>query len=493
MRRASWVLACFLLGCATADGNGGGEGAAGGGGGAAALPALPPATGMSIGEVSIYQGVKVTLYQAESGDVAALNAPLVAGRDALLRVFFAPKADWQPHRVAVRATFKSGQGEVPMEIQGTPGGASTEENLDSSATFKVPASMLDGSLSVRVEMLDVEAGQGDTAGSAWPGQGFKALGEQSTNGAFKLKVIPIRYDADGSGRVPDVGDERQKDIRFSFLREYPIPSIELSVGDELVWNKPVGPTGSGWQGLLQAVINLREQDPAENVYYYGLFSPNDSFSAFCGGGCVAGLTLLGSDAGDASLRTSIGLGYKMPQTLTTILHEIGHAHRRTHAPCAPGGQIDSVDPQFPYDKGKIGVWGYDLIDGSLKNPAKYSDIMSYCEPTWVSDYTFSALFNRIASLNSKASAYVLGPPTRWRQAWLDVGGELRWGAVVTRTVPPSGEALAVRVGTGPKARQLTGQYFRQSHLPGGLLMLPEDTPEAATLDAGHEGKFSIKP
>ena len=60
-------------------------------------------------------------------------------------------------------------------------------------------------------------------------------------------------------------------------------------------------------------------------------------------------------------------------------------------------------------------------------------------------------------------------------------------------MPPSGEALPVRVGTGPGARQVTGQYFRQSHLPGGLLMLPEDTPEAVTLDAGREGKFSIKP
>ena len=33
----------------------------------------------------------------------------------------------------------------------------------------------------------------------------------------------------------------------------------------------------------------------------------------------------------------------------------------------------------------------------------------------------------------------------------------------------------------------------RSNLPGGLLMLPEDTPEAVTLDAGREGKFSIKP
>ncbi|MCS6902100.1 MAG: hypothetical protein RMJ98_20945 [Myxococcales bacterium] len=508
--RVSWFFSSVLLlglaaSCATSGEAGpdgfaaggssaqGGSDQAGGSGGAPAPAPLQPATGIALGEVALYQGVKVSLYTAANGQVTKRNAPIIQGRDALLRVFFAPKPDWQPHRIAVRVTLQPGQGEAQvLEIQGTPGGVSTDEDLNSSANFDIPAALLDGTLSLRVELLDVEAGQGDTSGSAWPVEGFQALEEKSAEGNFKLRVYPIRYDADGSGRLPDLGEERQKAIRHAFLKRYPIPGIELELGEEIPWTSKVSANGSGWQSLLQKLVNLRAKEKRPNVYYYGLFLPTNSLASFCIQGCVAGLTLISPGTDDPSLRASIGLGYNDEMSLNTILHEVGHAHRRTHAPCGPFGQLpDQIDPKFPYKTGKIGVWGYDLLDRTLKDPAKFFDFMGYCDPNWVSDYTFNALFQRVVALNNQA-AFVHGNPTRWRQAWFDLEGELRWGDIVERTLPPVGEELTVSLGEGPNARQVKGYFHGMSHLPGGLLLLPEDVGTPDVLDAGREGRFYVR-
>lgn len=484
-------------------GNGEGGSPQGGGdpfGGAAGVDNKPiveeraPATGMAIGEVSITQGVKVKLYGADGGDVAKLNAPIVEGRDALLRVFFAPKADWQPHRVAVRVTLQNGEGGEPtvQEIQGVPSGASTDEDITTSANFEIPGARLDGSLAVRVEMLDVETGEGDTGGTVWPAEGVRYFNERPTNGAFRLRVIPIRYTAGGVNYEPDLSEEALRGIRYDFLRQYPITAVDLSVGDSITWTQKVSANGSGWQQLLNKIVSMRDADPSPNVYYYGLFKPAPSTGAYCGGGCVAGLTYISPDSLDASLRSSIGLAFGDLQN-GTMLHETGHAHRRTHAPCGPFGQLpDQIDQGFPYTKGSIGVWGYDLIDKTLRSPSKYTDFMGYCEQTWVSDYTFSALFTRIQQLNQQASAYVVGEPVTLRQAFLDVEGELRWGDLITRRTPPVGEDLTVTVGAGSRARQVKGTFFPMSHLPGGMLLLPADTPLDAEIDAGSEGRFKVR-
>ncbi|RYE90088.1 MAG: hypothetical protein EOO75_10715, partial [Myxococcales bacterium] len=389
MRRFLPLLA-LLISCSSAGSSGGAPPLGNGGsGGSTVVETGPLATGMAIGEVSINQGVKVKLYSAEEGDLADLNAPIVQGRDALLRVFFAPKADWQPHRVAVRVTLQNGGGEpTVLEIQGVPSGPSNDEDITTSANFDIPGTRLDGTLAVRVEMLDVEAGEGDTAGTTWPAEGERLFNEQSGNGAFQLKVIPIRYTAGGVDYEPDLSEDTLKGIRYDFLRQYPISAVDLSVGDTLTWAQQVNANGNGWQQLLNKIVSLRDSDPSPNVYYFGLVKPAASTASYCAGGCVAGLTYISKDSLDASLRSSIGLAFGDVQN-GTMLHETGHAHRRTHAPCGPYGQLpDQIDPKFPHPKGSIGVWGYDLLDRTLRSPAEYTDFMGYCEQTWVSDYTF---------------------------------------------------------------------------------------------------------
>ena len=71
---------------------------------------------------------------------------------------------------------------------------------------------------------------------------------------------------------------------------------------------------------------------------------------------------------------------------TELAHEVGHNLNLLHAPC--GGAQDA-DPDFPYEIGNIGAWGYDFRDGSAMHPIRRRDIMGYCyDRGWLSDYHF---------------------------------------------------------------------------------------------------------
>ncbi len=154
---------------------------------------------------------------------------------------------------------------------------------------------------------------------------------------------------------------------------------------------------------------------SDDEYYYGVFMPSSSFFSYCQQGCVAGLSSGSVNPNDTFLRGSIGLGYPGEYSAGTFVHETGHAHGRLHAPCAPGGQIQGIDPAFPYGNGGIGAWGYDLVDHQLIDPgSSVRDMMGYCDPTWISDYTYTALFNRIAVVNGVADYISLAAPKAWR-------------------------------------------------------------------------------
>ena len=103
-----------------------------------------------------------------------------------------------------------------------------------------------------------------------------------------------------------------------------------------------------------------------------------------------------------------------------MVHELGHNLNLRHAPCA----VPRDDPDYPYDDGSIGAWGYDHRGGSLIDKDKAKDFMTYCWTTWVSDYHFD-----------KAHRYRTAPRMSHGEARRRTGPSLLvWG-----TRSPSGE------------------------------------------------------
>jgi hypothetical protein len=94
----------------------------------------------------------------------------------------------------------------------------------------------------------------------------------------------------------------------------------------------------------------------------------------------------------AGIPAGAALGWdRFPDAAFTVAHEIGHDWGRFHAPCGGAG---GPDPLYPYTLGLIGVYGLDVETQEVKLPSANTDIMGYCDAKfWISDYTFTAIFN----------------------------------------------------------------------------------------------------
>jgi hypothetical protein len=78
------------------------------------------------------------------------------------------------------------------------------------------------------------------------------------------------------------------------------------------------------------------------------------------------------------------------------VHEIGHTQGRYHVDCGGAG---GPDPNYPYAGGNTETWGY-ANEAFTTLPPSYKDYMSYCGPTWVSDYGWDLVFPRIELISS---------------------------------------------------------------------------------------------
>jgi hypothetical protein len=206
----------------------------------------------------------------------------------------------------------------------------------------------------------------------------------------------------------------------------------------------------------------------KDVYYFAPFAPKASFDQFCGGGCVAGLALLG-DPGDNFSRAAIGLGYPDADSVVTALHEIGHNHGRQHAPC----DVQDPDPQYPHSGGKDGVWGYDLLTKKLFPPTT-TDVMGYCTPVWVSDYTFKALFDRVKLING-AKRVIVPESLRDRlydRALVGADGSVQWLSSIRLEEPPVAEEKPIVVESEGLVETVKGSFYRFDHLEGGIVFWP---------------------
>jgi predicted small secreted protein len=439
------------------------------------LPQPPPfvaAQGVSIGQIALYQGVKRALMQ--DGNSPSSKVPVVAGRPALIRVFATVDATYDGSPVTARLDLGDG---APLEVQQVLQGTPSDDALESTINFDVPASSMVQGMSYRVDLLQPPAhSEGDNQGASYPASGSSPIAAQSTGKSLKVELIPVSYGADGSKRLPDTSPEQLQAYKERFFKLYPVAEVEILMHDPMAWNSQVSANGNGWDTLLDGIANLRQSDNAPaDVYYFGIFSPTQDPGQFCGGGCVAGLGMIGSPQ-DTYARAAIGLGYPGDIATETAVHEIGHNHGRQHSPC---GGAQGTDPAYPYSGASIGVWGYDLLDKKLQSPDDVTDVMGYCQPVWVSDFTYEALFTRIKFVNN---ASVIYPPEvldrTYQRARVDGEGKLTWMSDARIHAPPMAEPLTITVQTALGSESVDAQLYPYDHLPGGVLVWPQ--PKSAT-------------
>ena len=487
---AACLNACGLTG--GQGGSGGGVGGSGQGGVGGGGPAeLPLAGGLRITEVSVYQSLKIPIMQNGTEVFPGTrNAPIVAGKPAVIRVFITPDPTFQPRSIVARLELVSSANPGFQDIPKFVNAPSSETDWQSAFNFDIPGEFVTTDLQYAVTLFEGESptSVGDAGGSRFPAQLGANLGAEEANGTFKVMLVPVI----SNGITPDVSPARIQQYHDRLYALYPAPEIEINVRQPIA-GPSVSGQGGGWSQLLNFVLNLRQQDNVpRDVYYYGVVTPTTSFGSYCNFGCVAGLGTVPS-AGDDYGRGSCGLGF-FPSggggdSPDTMAHEVGHSLGRPHAPC----QVQDAPPGFPYPGGGIGVWGYDLLKNQLKSPNSHKDIMGYCDPSWISDHNYVRLFDRISFVN--ATGYIEPPSSegfgagRYRVAIVEQDGSLTWGEPVDMRSAPMGDIkdVELRDENGQVTGSARGVFYPLTHLDGGMLLVPETALSASP------GTFSMKP
>lgn len=356
------------------------------------------ATDLAITEVAIHQGVAIPL--SRNGVlIEERNAPVIVEREAMVRVFVAPTEAYVPRALTAELMLD----DLVLTDTRTIEAASTDEALDSTFHFAIPAGRITRSTRWSIAIRDPDAplvALDTVHGARSPTQGGTAsLGAVET-GRVRVMLVPFAYDADGSGRLPDTSAAQLELFRQSLYAMFPAAGVDLTVHAPVAFPKPVT-ASSGLDPVDFALIALRaDEQPDDDLYYFGLINPAPTFAEFCARGCTKGRSHLESDPFDASLRVGAGIGFTGVKAADTFVHELGHLHGRRHAPCKAG----ELDTEYPYPRGEIGVWGWDVLTSHMLPPTT-SDFMSYCDPSWVSDYTYRALAERMIAVNGAAGRF----------------------------------------------------------------------------------------
>ena len=329
--------------------------------------------------------------------------PLVAGEKALLRVFPTANQATSQGIPLVRARFFVNGRETHM--QDIPGKSTPiptevdESSLAKSANAEIPAGVIRPGLEMVIE-VDPEGALDPALGVAKriPETGRLAVGVRSVP-LFDLTLIPFVWTQTNDRSVVELIEAIATDPENHEMLEE--TRTLLPVGDlDVKAHEPVISSSNNGYGLRANAQAIRAMEGGTGHYMGMMPEP------------VTGA------AGVAFIASRVSFSIPSP---TTIGHEFGHNMSLFHAPC---GGARGPDPSYPHPDGSTGAWGYDFRDGgSLVHPSTGRDLMSYCSPLWISDYSFTnALRYRLFDEGPPAAAAVAAT-TRSLLLWGGVGAD----------------------------------------------------------------------
>ncbi|MBK8724747.1 MAG: immunoglobulin domain-containing protein [Holophagaceae bacterium] len=327
-----------------------------------------------------------SLYVTQSSQTYARGVSLVRGRNGFLRVF-AKANQANSATPSVRVRIYNGPTLINTYTIPAPGGsvptAVSEGSLSSSWNVTLPGSEIQSGYSV---LADVDPGNGvaeaDEANNQYPANGTPlALGPTIVQ-PFRTTIIPVTQSSlTGNATVGNLSSWTDR-----LRRMYPVETVDAQLGAGYATSAVLQSDGTGWNTLLNEIENKRVMEGNQSSrYYYGAVA-----TGYASG--VAGLGYIPGSSGSSSNRSAIGwdkTGYTDGGNFPEVFaHEVGHNFGRYHAPC---GGPSGIDGSYPYALADIGVYGYDVTNNVLKAPGSFKDIMAYCSPNWVSDYTYKAM------------------------------------------------------------------------------------------------------
>lgn len=394
------------------------------------------------------------------------SVPLVAGRDALLRVFVVASGT-NSARPDVRVRLYDGAALIQTATIAAPEAsvrtATAEGTLGSTWNLLVAGANVRQALRVQVDLDPSEAvTDADRSDNVWPAGGSTQAITVNNVPPFSVRFVPVVTGV----LTGNVSVANNQQFLNTARRLWPIKDITADV--RLPFTSSVAALqandeNDGWMTVLSELNALRVSDGAPStMHYYGVVKVTYS-SGIAGLGFVPG-------------RSAIGWDY-LPSGDEVAAHEWGHNFSRGHAPCGVAG-----DPSYPYAGGIIANWGWNSLTNALVSPLA-TDVMSYCNTTWISDYNWSAVMQFRNSTGRVASALTTASTT-------PTDGLLVWGRVIDGQIQLE-PAFRVSAPITPAASRPTHRLDLIDDDGSALLQLPI---EAAAVDhaTGHlEQQFAV--
>jgi hypothetical protein len=335
-------------------------------------------TDLTIGHVEITQAV-----QTDSNSVT-----LVANRQTVVRVYTQSNSSYTVDGVYVSiSAYRSGS-ELPSSPLSVGPGISpvtwSRADINTSFNTLLPSAWLSGNVTLYMTVNPSETvDENDyTNNTVTKSMSFTSVP------ALNITVVPIYYRHSSTGKI--YSPASSSFIQAAFERFYPVGTVNVTVHSQYAFSGNLN-NYEAWSNLLDIVTTIKENEGApESQVYYGLIplldSNGNTWWGSSGGG-YAGLGWVG-------YRVAIGITdaylkqYEYYVNGKDIAnHEVGHNFGRYHAPC---GDPSNPDSNFPYTNGVVGQYGFDMSAWQVI-PKTYQDIMGYCDPNWISDYTYLGL------------------------------------------------------------------------------------------------------
>ncbi len=319
------------------------------------------------------------LYITQSTQTRSSAVPLVAGRDGYLRVFvLANESNSAKPRVQVRLSTSSQVFNIEAPGASTPRQVQ-EEVLGSSWNLRIPGSLIQSGLSITAEVDPNSAiTESNESDNRLPASGSRALSVRAVP-TTRIRFVSVQQGTSEPGNVSSANADQLMQVA---RRLHPLNAVDVDVRSAVFTaSAPLQPgaAGDGWGQLVSDLDGLRVAEGSDRTYFG-----------------IVKLTYGRSEGlvGIAFQERPTAVGWDDPTDASRVVaHELGHTWGRGHAPCGiPSSAIGTVDGLYPYDGGRIGVFGFDVAPGSLKAPT-VPDIMGYCVNPWVSDYTYRAVMD----------------------------------------------------------------------------------------------------
>jgi hypothetical protein len=358
-----------------------------------------PARGISISQVEANQGTAV--FVGEDGEWVPAEqrlGPLVRDRNTLIRIHYELDPAWTPREIEARMILEFADGDSKTLLhRRMVDGPSMPNSLSQIFYFGLVAELGEVSpeMSFKIELHEVA----DAAGSGLPEGVWQTppepelLGIQPEPMELKVVFVPFHHLYEDIDRLADTSEANMKIITDYLYEQNAASELIWEVHEPVVWDLPMENLGS----VLGPTSALRDNEMAfPNVYYHALFPvPQGGIAGVAGVASVPG-----DGKGEGDQRVSVSaLGNNVNGTAGVVVHEVGHNEGMAHVYC-PFAQAASPDPNYPYQNGLIGEWGFGIISFELHSPENTYDYMSYCGPSWLSKWSWYKTFTRIRTLTS---------------------------------------------------------------------------------------------